>query len=78
MLFSASLSVALYWFNNKDRWYLQVNLIYLWLCEASIYLGERIMYLSFAFETVGLNFKKIDDVLFIQQFMIKYQQFSDI
>ena len=36
--------------------YLHVNLIYSWLCEGSIYLGERIMYLSFAFEIVGLKF----------------------
>ena len=74
MLFSASLPFALYWFNNEGNWYLQVNLIYSWLCEGSIYLGERIMYLSFAFEIVGLKFKKLVDVLFIiQQFMIKYQ-----
>ena len=42
---------------------LQVNLIYSWLCEGSIYLGERIMYLSFAFEIVGLKLKKLVDVL---------------
>ena len=42
MLFSASLPFALYWFNNEGNWYLQVNLIYLWLCEGSKYLGERI------------------------------------
>ena len=49
MFFSVSFPVALYWFNNEDEgnWYPQVNLIYLWLCEGSIYLGERIMYLSF-------------------------------
>ena len=29
------------------------------------------MYLSFAFEIVGLKLKKLDDVLFIHQFMIK-------
>ena len=64
MIFSASLPFALYWFNNEGNWYLQVNLIYSWLCEGSIYLGERIMYLSFAFEIVGLKFKKlVDDVL---------------
>ena len=63
MLFSASLLFALYWFNNEGNWYLQVNLIYSWLCEGSIYLGERIMYLSFAFEIVGLKFKKLVDVL---------------
>ena len=40
-----------------------MNLIYSWLCEGSIYLGERIMYISFAFEIVGLIFKKLDDVL---------------
>ena len=40
-----------------------VNLIYSWLCEGSIYLGERIMYLSFAFEIVGLKLKKLVDVL---------------
>ena len=51
MLFSISLLVALYWF-NRGRWYLQVNVIFSWLCEGSIYLGERIMYLSFAFEIV--------------------------
>ena len=63
MLFSASLPFALYWFNNEGSWYLQVNLIYSLLCDGSIYLGERIMYLSFAFEIVGLKFKKLDDVL---------------
>ena len=63
MLFSASLPFALYWFNNEGNWYLQVNLIYSWLCEGSIYLGERIMYLSFAFEIVGLKLKKLVDVL---------------
>ena len=63
MLFSASLPFALYWFNNEGNWYLQVNLIYSWLCEGSIYLGERIMYLSFAFEIVGLKFEKLVDVL---------------
>ena len=68
MLFSASLPFALllfalYWFNDEGNWYLQVNLIYAWLCEGSIYLGERIMYLSFAFEIVGLKFKKLVDVL---------------
>ena len=52
MLFSVSFPFALYWFNNEGNWYLQVNLIYSWLCEGSIYLGERIMYLSFAFEIV--------------------------
>ena len=57
MLFSASLSCALYWFNNEGSWYLQVNLIYSLLCEGSIYLGERIMYPPFAFEIVGLKFK---------------------
>ena len=56
MLFSASLPFALYLFNNEGNWYLQVNLIYSWLCEGSIYLCERIMYLSFAFEIVGLKF----------------------
>ena len=55
MLFSVSLPFALYWFNNEGSWYLQVNLIYSWLCEGSIYLGERIMYLSIAFEIVGLK-----------------------
>ena len=63
MLFSASLQVALYLFNNEGRWYLQVNLIYSWLCEGSIYLGGRIMYLSFAFEIVGSKYKMLDDVL---------------
>ena len=63
MLFSASLSFALYWFNNEGSWYMQVNLLYSWLCEGSIYLEDRIMYLSFAFEIVGLKFKKLDDVL---------------
>ena len=63
MLFSASLPFAFYWLNNEGNWYLQVNLIYSWLCEGSIYLGERIMYLSFAFEIVGLKFKKLVDVL---------------
>ena len=63
MLFSASLPFALYWFNNEGNWYLQVNLIYSWLCEGRIYLGERIMYLSFAFEIVGLKLKKLVDVL---------------
>ena len=65
MLFSASLPLpfALYWFYNEGNWYLQVNLIYSWLCEGSIYLGERIMYLSFAFEIVGIKFKKLVDVL---------------
>ena len=53
MLFSASLPVALYWFNNEGIWYLHVNL----------YLGERIMYLSFAFEIAGFKFKKLDDNL---------------
>ena len=58
------IAIALYWFNNEGSWYLQVNLIYSWLCEGSIYLGERIMYLSFAFEIVGLhNLKSLDDVL---------------
>ena len=57
MLVSASLPFALYWFNNEGNWYLQVNLIYSWLCEGSKYLGERIMYLSFAFEIVGLKVK---------------------
>ena len=33
------------------------------------------MYLSFAFEIVGLKLKRY---VFIQQFMIKYQQFSGI
>ena len=59
MLFSASLPFALYWFKHEGNWYLQVNLIYSWLCEGSIYLGERIMYISFAFEIVGLKFKKL-------------------
>ena len=63
MLFSASLPFALYWFNNEGNWYLQVNLIYSWLCGGSIYLGERIMYLSFAFEFVGLKLKKLVGVL---------------
>ena len=63
MLFSASFPFALYWFNNEGNWYLQVNLIYSWLCEGSIYLGERIMYLAFANEIVGLKFKKLDDAL---------------
>ena len=36
MLVSASLSVALYLFNNEGSWYLQVNVIYSWLCEGSI------------------------------------------
>ena len=44
MLFSASFPFALYWFNNEGSSYLQVNLIYSWLCEGSIYLIERIMY----------------------------------
>ena len=57
MLFSEALPLALYCFNNEGSWYLQVNLIYSWLCEGSIYSGERIMYLSFAFEIVGLKFK---------------------
>ena len=56
MLFSASLLVALYLFNNDGSWYLKGNLIYSWLCEGSIYVGERIMYLSFAFDIVGLKF----------------------
>ena len=56
MSFSASLPVALCWFNNEGSWYLQVNLIYALLCEGSIYLGERLMYLSFAIEIVGLKF----------------------
>ena len=55
--------IALYWFNNEGSWYLQVNLIYSWLCEGSKYLGERIMYLSFAFEIVGLKLKKLVNVL---------------
>ena len=63
MLFSASLPFALYWFNNEGSWYLQVNLIYSWLYEGSIYFGERIMYPSFPFEIVGLKLKKLDDVL---------------
>ena len=63
MLFSASLPFALYWFNNEGNWYLQVNLI--WLCDGNIYLGERIMYLPFAFEIVDLKFKKLDDVLLV-------------
>ena len=50
MLFTASLPVVLYWFNNEGSLYLQVNIIYSWLCEGSIYLGERIMYRSFSFE----------------------------
>ena len=50
--------------NNEGIWYVQVNLIYSWLCEGSIYLGERIMYLSFAFEIVGLQLKKLVDVFF--------------
>ena len=54
---------ALYWFHNEGSWYLQVNLMYSWLCEGSIYLGERITYLSFAFEIVGSKFKKLDNVL---------------
>ena len=58
MLFSASLPFGLYLFNNEGSWYLLVNLIYSWLCEGSIYLGERFMYLSFAFEIVGLKSKK--------------------
>ena len=49
----------------RGSWYLQVNLIYAWSCEGSIYLGEQIMYLSFAFEIVGLKFKKLDDVLLL-------------
>ena len=52
----ASLTVALYLFNNEGSWYLQVNLIYLWLCEGSIYVDEQIMYLSLAFDIV--SFKK--------------------
>ena len=37
------------------------------------------MYFLFAFDIVGLKFKKLDHVLLIiQQFMIKYQQFSII
>ena len=64
MLFLASLPVALYLFNNEGSWYLQVNLIYVWLCEGSIYVGERIMYLSFAFDIVGLKFKQLDDVYY--------------
>ena len=56
MLFSTSLPVALYLFNNEGSWYLQVNLIYSWSCEGSIYVGERIMYLSFAFDMVCLKF----------------------
>ena len=65
MLFSASLPLpfALYWINNEDNWYLKVNLIYSWLCEGRIYLGERIMYLSFDYEIVGLKLKKLVDVL---------------
>ena len=55
MLFSASLPFGLYWFNHEGSCYLQVNLIYVWLCEGSLYLGERFMYLSFAFEIVGLQ-----------------------
>ena len=55
MLFSASLPVALYMCNNKGGWSLQVNLIYSWLCERSIYVGERIMYLLFAFDIIGLQ-----------------------
>ena len=43
MLFSATLPFALYWFNIEGSWYLQVNSIYPWVCEGSIYLGERIM-----------------------------------
>ena len=78
MLFSASLSVALYLFNNEGSWYLQVNLIYSWLCEGSIYVGERIMYLSFSFDMVGLKFKKVRRCVIIHQFKIKYQQFSVI
>ena len=66
MLFSASLPFALYWFNNEGNWYLQVNLIYSWLCEGSIYLGERIMYLSFTFEIGGLKLKKLVDVLLLK------------
>ena len=42
---------------------MQINLIYSWLCEGSIYLGERIMYLSFAFKIVSLKFKKLVDLL---------------
>ena len=45
---SASLPVALYLFNNEGSWYLQVHLIYSWLCEGSIYVGEQIMNLSLA------------------------------
>ena len=30
--------------------------------EVYNYVGERIMYLSFAFDIVGLKFKKLDDV----------------
>ena len=55
-----------YWTLNNYYYYyyyLQVNLIYSWLCEGTIYLGERIMYLSFAFEIVDLKLKKLDDVL---------------
>ena len=60
---SASLPVASYLFKNEGSWYLQVNLIYSWLCEGSIYVGERIIYLSFAFDIVGLKYKKLDAVL---------------
>ena len=49
MLFSATLPVALYLFNNEGSWYLQVKIIYSWLCEGSIYLVERIMYLFICF-----------------------------
>ena len=62
MLFSASFPFALYWFNNEGNWNLQVNLIYAWLCEGSLYLGERIMYLTFVFEIVGLTFQKLVDL----------------
>ena len=47
----------------EGSWYLQVNLIYAWLCEGSTYIGERIMYLSFAFDIVGIKFTELDDVL---------------
>ena len=55
------MSFALY---NEGSRYMHVNLIYSWLCEGSIYLGEKIMYISFACEIGGLTFKKLDDVLF--------------
>ena len=57
LLLTSSLD-ALYWFDNEGSRYLQVNLIYSWFYEGSIYLGERIINFI-CFKYYGLAILKV-------------------